>query len=57
MSYEAADGQSKLHRRSLSWVNDFTSEQMLTMLRKQGLIVDDTEAWKRQTIYWLRVPE
>ena len=57
MSYEAADGQTRYYRRSQSWVNDFTSEQMLIMLRQQGLRVDDTATWKQQTIYWLTASE
>lgn len=57
MSYEAADGQTRYYRRSQSWVNDFTSEQMLIMLRQKGLRVDDTATWKQQTIYWLTASE
>jgi hypothetical protein len=57
MSYETADGETKYYRRSQSWVNDYTSEQMLALLRDQGLVVDDIATWRQQTIYWLKAPE
>jgi len=57
MSYEVADGETKYYRRSQTWVNDFTSKQVLAILRQQGLIVDDIATWRRQKIYWLTAPE
>ena len=57
MSYEVADGETKYYRRSQTWVNDFTSKQVLAVLRQQGLIVDDIATWRRQKIYWLTAPE
>ena len=56
MSYEVADGETKYYRRSQTWVNDFTSKQVLAVLRQQGLIVDDIATWRRQKIYWLTAP-
>ena len=57
MSYETADGETKYYRRSQSWVNDYTSEQMLALLRQQGLVVDDIATWRQQTIFWLKAAE
>lgn len=52
-SYELADEETRYYRRSRSWVNDFTADQMRALLNRHGLEAVDTARWKRQTIYWL----
>jgi len=55
-SYELADDETRYYRRSRSWVNDFTADQMRVLLSRHGLEVVGTAQWKRQTIYWLMCP-
>jgi hypothetical protein len=53
LSYEGADGQSRYYRRKSGWVNDYTDSEVRELLRRHGLSVVESTAWRQQTIYWL----
>jgi hypothetical protein len=53
ISYEAADGQTRYHRRRSGWVNDYTNSEVRELLCRNGLAIVESASWRRQTIYWL----
>jgi hypothetical protein len=53
LSYEGADRQSRSYRRRSGWVNDYTDSEVRELLRRHGLRIVESAAWRQQTIYWL----
>ena len=42
---------SKIARRSVGWVNDFSSEELEATFSRSGFSLDFRETWQEQTIY------